>query len=386
MNLACFERLCAVISVPTIAAFFISSVCAVELSGEKEMMRAEKIEQYLKQEGAGLQYIVVTHSDVLVNHAAGFSDIKRRIAVKPQTTMAAFSMTKTLTAIAVLQLVDAQKVRLADQISLYVAHPYDQTITIKQLLDHTAGIPNPLPLRWIHATAEHANFNESAALKKVLSENDNQKYAPGESCYYSNIGYWLLGRVVEKATGEKYERYVTRNIFQPLKIKPEELGFDIVNAENHAHGYLEKYSLMNAVKGFLLDDWVWQEYEGGWLRINDVYLNGPAFGGAVGSASAFGRILQDLLSEHSVLLSDASKKLHFGQSENNAHELIEMTLGWHVNEVDGIKYFFKEGGGAGFHSEMRIYPSKGIGSAVMVNQTSFNSTKFLNQLDAEWMK
>lgn len=376
----------ATLSVSIITTLFISLVCAAELPDEKEKMRAEKIDQYLKQEGAGLQYVVVNHNDVLVNHAAGFSDIQRRIAVNPQTTMVAFSMTKTLTAIAVLQLVDAQRVRLNDQVSRYVTHPYDQKITIKQLLDHTAGIPNPLPLSWIHSTGEHANFNESAALNKVLSENGNQKYVPGERYFYSNIGYWLLGRVVEKVTGEKYEQYVTRNTFQPLKIKPEELGFEIANAENHAHGYLEKYSLMNAAKGFLLDDWVWQEYEGGWLRINDVYLNGPAFGGAIGSASAFGRILQDLLSEHSVLLSAASIKLHFEQSENNAHEQIEMTLGWHLKEVSGIKYFYKEGGGAGFHSEMRIYPSKGIGSVVMVNQTSFNSTKFLNQLDVEWMK
>ena len=349
-------------------------------------MRTEQIEQYLKQQGAGLQYVVVTHADVLVDHASGFSDIKHRIAVNPQTTMAAFSMTKTLTAIAVLQLVDTQRVRLDDQVSRYVTHPYDQNITIKQLLDHTAGIPNPLPLSWIHLPHEHASFNESAALNKVLSEKGNQKYVPGERYYYSNIGYWLLGRVIEKVTGEKYEQYVTRSIFKPLKIKPEELGFEIVNTKNHAHGYLEKYSLMNAVKGFLLDDWVWQEYEGGWLRINDVYLNGPAFGGAIGSAGAFGRVLQDLLGERSVLLSQAAKKLHFEQSENNVHEQIGMTLGWHVNEVSGTKYFYKEGGGAGFHSEMRIYPSKGIASVVMVNQTSFNSTKFLNQHDSEWLK
>ncbi|MDO8925738.1 MAG: serine hydrolase domain-containing protein [Sideroxyarcus sp.] len=345
-----------------------------------------KIEQYLLREGAGLQYVVVTHADMLVNHAAGFSDIKHRIAVNPQTTMAAFSMTKTLTAIAVLQLVDAQKIRLDDHISRYVTHPYDQNITIRQLLNHTAGIPNPLPLRWIHSTDEHVDFNENAALSKVLSENGDQKYAPGERYYYSNIGYWLLGGMVEKVTGEKYEQYMTRHIFQPLKLKPEELGFNIANIVNHAHGYLEKYSLMNAVKGFLLDDWIWQEYEDGWLRISDVYLNGPAFGGAIGSASAFGRILQDLLGEHSALLSDASLKLLFEQSENSVHEQIEMTLGWHVKEVSGIRYFYKEGGGTGFHAEMRIYPGKGIGSVVMVNQTNFNSTKFLNQLDAEWIR
>ena len=63
-----------------------------------------------------------------------------------------------------------------------------------------------------------------------------------------------------------------------------------------------------------------------------------------------------------------------------------MTLGWHVSKLQGNRFFFKEGGGAGYHSEMRLYPAKGIGSIVMVNKTLFNSKKFLNQVDLEFLK
>ena len=59
-----------------------------------------------------------------------------------------------------------------------------------------------------------------------------------------------------------------------------------------------------------------------------------------------------------------------------------MTLGWHIGRVDGKTYLFKEGGGCGFHSEMRLYGAKGIGSVVMVNSTQFDSTRFLNRVDA----
>jgi hypothetical protein len=59
-----------------------------------------------------------------------------------------------------------------------------------------------------------------------------------------------------------------------------------------------------------------------------------------------------------------------------------MTLGWHVGETDGTVYFFKEGGGGGFHSEMRLYPTKGIASVVMANSVELNSTKFLNRVDS----
>jgi len=63
-----------------------------------------------------------------------------------------------------------------------------------------------------------------------------------------------------------------------------------------------------------------------------------------------------------------------------------MTLGWHVGEADGAVYFFKEGGGGGFHSEMRLYPTTGIASVVMANSAEFNSTKFLNRVDSVFLE
>ena len=58
-----------------------------------------------------------------------------------------------------------------------------------------------------------------------------------------------------------------------------------------------------------------------------------------------------------------------------------MTLGWHVGQVNGKAYFFKEGGGGCFHCEMRIYPAKAVASVVMANATEFNSREFLHRVD-----
>ena len=62
-----------------------------------------------------------------------------------------------------------------------------------------------------------------------------------------------------------------------------------------------------------------------------------------------------------------------------------MTLGWHVGEVNGERYLFKEGGGGGFHAEMRIYPERGVGTVVMVSNTDFDSTGFLNRVDQPFL-
>jgi len=345
-----------------------------------------RIESYLTPEGPGIQYIVVNGKGIVYQYAGGLADIKQHIPVNPNTTMAAFSMTKPLTAIAILQLLEAGKTLLGDKASDYVYHPYDQDITIEQLLNHTSGIPNPLPLRWVHLPEKHNSFNANDALKKVLSSNPKQKYRPAEKYLYSNIGYWLLGKIIEKVTNQEYSEYVRQHIFAPLNIKSEELDFAIVRPENHAKGYLEKYSFMNLLKVFLLDDYVWGEYEGSWLHINNVYLNGPSFGGAIGSASAFARILQDLLKEHSLLLSDSTRKLLFQQATNSSSEKIDMTPGWHIERLADTGYFYKEGGGAGFHCEMRIYPDKGTGSVVMVNSTTFDTKKFLSTLDMQFFE
>lgn len=63
-----------------------------------------------------------------------------------------------------------------------------------------------------------------------------------------------------------------------------------------------------------------------------------------------------------------------------------MTLGWHIGNLQGTVYYFKEGGGGGFHSEMRLYPAQGLGSVIMVNATEFNSNRFLSAVDRAFLR
>ncbi len=341
------------------------------------------LERYAGSKVPGLQYVVTDAGGTLFEYAGGWADIQNRLAMTPDTTLMAYSMTKTITAVAVLQLVEQGKSALDDPIDLYVPDtPYfGRRITIRQLLSHTAGLPNPIPLRWVHLADEAANFDEDAALAQVLRENPHLKFEPGRKFSYSNIGYWLLGEIVERADGRSYSDYVTANILKRLDAPGPELDFVIRDPARHAKGYLAKYSLMNLLKGFVTDRKFWGGYEGDWLRLKSHYLNGPAFGGLVGSAQGFGRFLQDQLRDRSALFSARTKRLLEMQQTGRAGQLIPMTLGWHIGKANGAAHFFKEGGGGGFHSEMRIYPARGIASVVMVNATEFNSTQFLNCMD-----
>lgn len=342
-----------------------------------------QLNQYVLSEVPGLQYMVVTANRTLFEYAGGWADIQNQKAMTLDASLMAYSMTKTFTAAAILQLAERKKLNLEDALDQYLPHnPYrGHGITLRQLLQHTSGVPNPIPLRWVHLAQEDSSFNEAAALAAVLRENPDLAFAPGKKFAYSNIGYWLLGKVVEQVTGQSYPAYMRANILRPLGLAAQEMDFVIPDESRHAQGYLAKYSLMNLVKGFVIDSKFLGNYEGNWLRLKSHYLNGPAFGGLIGTARGFSRFLQDQLRTESALFGLETKRLLETQQTDGAARPIQMTLGWHIGETDGAVYFFKEGGGGGFHSEMRIYPTQGIASIVMVNSTEFNSTKFLNRVD-----
>lgn len=334
----------------------------------------------------GVQYLVVSAGEVEFEYAGGLADVAGGHPLDATTTMMAYSMSKTITAAAVLQLVEARAVALDAPIASYLpSQPYGPRVTVRQLLAHTAGIPNPLPLKWAHAASYHADFDEMAELQRILQQHPRLTAEPGARFRYANIGYWLLGAMVEQVTGARFTSYVRNRILAPLGITPAELGYGVVSASGHAKGYLERRSLLNVLKGFLIDRALIGEYEGRWLHIRDHYVNGAAVGGLVGSARAFGTFLQDQLRPDSVLFEGATRALFYAPQRTANGKEVPMTLGWHIGALGGQRHFFKEGGGGGFHCMMRLYPSAGVATVVMVNATTFNVSRLLDAIDPAFL-
>lgn len=334
----------------------------------------------------GLQYLAVGPQGTLLEHCAGWADLGRRAPVEPTTTLNAYSMSKTITAAAVLCLVQAGRVALDDPLERWVpAHPYGTGIVIRQLLAHTSGVPNPLPLGWVHRVEQHEAFDEAAALQSVLAAHPRLSCPPGTKFRYSNIGYWLLGKVVEAASGETFATYASRHVLAPLGIGPGQLGYEIADERRQASGYLEKYSWINLGKRFLIDPALIGRYEGRWLRINRHYVNGLAFGGLVGSARGFGVFLQDQISPQSRLYEASTRELFYEPQRTREGATVPMTPGWHVGNLDGHRVFYKEGGGGGFRCLMRVYRAAGLASIVMTNATTFNVHRCLDQVDRAFL-
>jgi D-alanyl-D-alanine carboxypeptidase len=335
----------------------------------------------------GLQYVVLDKDGTLFERACGWAEVGARVPMTLDATLMAYSMTKTITAVAVLQLVEAGKLRLdAAAVSLLDAFPYGDQVTIRQLLTHTAGIPNPIPLRWAHLAEEDSGFDEAAALARVLAAHPRPVACPGERYLYSNIGYWLLGNVVATAAGRPYVVYVRERILGPLGIAAESMDFGIPRSQDHAAGYVGRFTALNVLKRLVVDRRLWVGTEGRWLRFASHHLDGPAFGGLVGTARAFGAFLRDHLQPRSVLLGPEMSRVLRTPATDNRGLAVPMTGGWHVRSWGGLTVLYKEGGGGGFHGEMRIYPERGIGSVIMANGTEFGATAALDRVDAVFLE
>jgi len=331
-----------------------------------------------------VQYIFFDWEKIIYESFHGYADISNRRKTGGNTTYNGYSVTKTFTALAVLQLAERGKLSIDDPVIKHLDNfPYDAGITVRQLLSHSAGLPNPLPLNWIHLAREHDSFDRNHFFNEVFKKNPRLKFRPNEKFAYSNLGYILLGQLIEKISGIDYENYIRHNILVPCGILSAEMDFIITDSLNHAKGYHKNWSFSYLVLNFLLDTkkYMQKETSGRWKAFNDFYVNGTSYGGLIGTSESFVKYLQQLLKPESKLLNDDSMKMLLTENLTNSGRLTGMCLAWFKDQLRGETYYTHAGGGGGYYCEMRIYPGKRKGSVIMFNRTGFTDERFLSVLD-----
>jgi CubicO group peptidase (beta-lactamase class C family) len=170
---------------------------------------------------AGLSVSVVKGDRLVWVKGFGFADLATASPATPQTSYLWFSMTKIVTATAVLRLAEGGKLDLDAPADEYfrgfkvVSQPVP--VTVRQLLNHSSGLANPLPIRWVRP-ADAPDSDHSAFVSRLLAKHRKLKSVPGERASYSNLGYLVLGEVISEVTGASYEEYVREEILSPLGI------------------------------------------------------------------------------------------------------------------------------------------------------------------------
>ena len=163
----------------------------------------------------GLSIGVVLGDRLVWSKGYGYSDLERRVPADDKTNYRIASISKTFTAVAILQLRDAEKLQLDDPITRHLEwarireyHPDARDITIRDLLTHGSGLQRELP----GTNFYDLEFPSASALREPLE----QIYPSDTAWKYSNLGFELLGEIVATVSGEPWDRYVQRHIMDPL--------------------------------------------------------------------------------------------------------------------------------------------------------------------------
>jgi CubicO group peptidase (beta-lactamase class C family) len=177
--------------------------------------------QYAINRFAGV-VLVTRHDSVLLHQAYGLADYEWAVPATLDTKFALASITKSLTAIAILQLAERGQLQLTDRLGKFFPRfPNGQDITLHQLLTHTSGLALDFESQYL----DHTAVSKDSALAFI--QRQPQQFAPGTKVGYSNVGYYLLGQIIEKASGVTYGEYLQRNIFHVAGMTDTDLNSNI---------------------------------------------------------------------------------------------------------------------------------------------------------------
>ncbi|MBC5833866.1 serine hydrolase [Flavobacterium sp. F372] len=156
--------------------------------------------------------LITKNGSVLLKKAYGLADYEWDIKNTIDTKFQLASVTKQFTATAILQLVEEGKLSLNDKLSnFFPDYPKADRVTIHMLLSHSSGLGLGFKELAISTISNDSAYSE---IKKIPYE-----FSPGTSTAYSNIGYYLLGKIIEKVSGEKYAVFLRKNIFEKVGMK-----------------------------------------------------------------------------------------------------------------------------------------------------------------------
>jgi len=304
----------------------------------------------------GLSIGMVVGDKLVWARGYGYADLQKKIPATPQTLFGIRSITKTFTAVAILQLRDVGKLQLDDPVARYLGSLHilkhsanSPDITIRELLTHTSGLQRDPP----GTTWTDGIYSSDADLKRPLL----QIYEPDTRWYYSNLGFALLGKLVAVEGKQRWETYIQDHILTPLGMNKT------VPVSQSGDPGLAVIYLRSAPGGTLVaaDPALWP--------------SGPT---AIDGAGAIASNVEDLAkyvafqmgeentgNNSTVLSGPTLREMHRPQWMQGDWQRA-WGLGIGIRRVDGYVQVGHEGGG-GYASDIQFLPALKLGTIVLAN-------------------
>ena len=276
----------------------------------------------------------------------GSIDLENNVPAEKNSLYRVASISKSITAVAVMQLVEQGKIKLDSDARNYL--PYlpakKWRFTVRQLLNHTSGIRN---------YKSEEEFNSKINFKSVRDAMmyigmDSLEYQPGTKYVYSTLAYNLLAGIIEQVSGLSYESYLQKNIFEPLKMASTKLDFYDKIIPNRAKGY-QKNSLRQFENAPIADLTI--KFPGGGIlsTVEDLLK----FSNGLLQNKLIKKQTLDTMLTETVLLNGT--KIQYG-----------LGLGFGTDKY-GRKFYGHSGGGTGFVSQFMCYPDLDLATVHLIN-------------------
>lgn len=275
------------------------------------------------ENGPGGVFMVAKNGKPIYQKAVGKANLELKVDLKTEDVFQLGSMTKQFTSVAILQLEEQGRLSVNDLVSKFIPdYPKGNKITLHHLLTHTSGIKDFTKMKSLQQIAQK---DLSPTEMVAFFKNEPVDFAPGEKFDYNNSGYFLLGYIIELVSGEKYENYIQKHIFDKVEMTNSRYANDIAIVENRAYGYHKK------------------EY--GYVNKSRISFNIPYSSGALMSTITDMLKWQNALNKNLLVNANTIKKA-FSKYRLNSGEVFTYGYGWHIKEINGVEA--REHGGSIF--------------------------------------
>jgi CubicO group peptidase (beta-lactamase class C family) len=332
-----------------------------------------RFDQFARTAGVvGGSAALVRNGEIAAQHHYGFADRAKRRPVTDGTIYHWASITKTLTAIAVLQLRDRGLLSLDDRVTgwvpelreIHATEGWVGGITIRMLLSHTSGLQAPT---WPWTSGEPWEPFEPTRWEQLVAMMPYQQllFRPGSRYGYSNPGYLYLARVIEQLTGDPWAVYVQKNLWMPLAMDRSYVGATPYHlAADRSHGYrLDGDSLIDIGAdfdpGITIPNGGWNAPVGDVARYVGFLTGFPADSGT--------RARYDSVLRRRTLLEMWRPLVRTGTT---LPEFAAVGLGFFSLEADGRRIIGHTGDQAGYRSYLYIDPVASSGIILVFNTTN----------------
>ncbi|WP_424970810.1 serine hydrolase domain-containing protein [Dinoroseobacter sp. S76] len=312
---------------------------------------------------------VIRDGEVIWEHAAGQANPFEDRAATTTSVYHVWSVTKVATALAVLALAEDGLLDLdapvADLLPWFeVEQSEGRAMTVRDLLRHTSGLRDTVPAVFGWLRYDEDLPNQTEYLRSRMPDYTTLKFSPGEDRRYSNLGYMVLGAVIEAITGETYENVVRKRVLAPAGMTTTDFVFNPDIAPDEVLGSHPAIHVFSPLLPFMINmrDFV-QARQGQLLWLNRLYVEATPPTGLISSARD-AALLADAAMRGGVLVGTDAMDLMVPATDQ------DVPLGWFETGGETRRWLQHRGGGPGHAAAVRIYPDENLAIAVLASGTA----------------